>query len=1357
MGSSSSKFRKHLQHGDEYAALQLYNNNSDLRKALDPNLSYGESYCHDTPLHFAARHAMKSLLRIFLYELGGNPNKKNTRNETSLHSVCMVANTRSFTVQQRRLECLTLILQWRGATLKEGDVEKIDIGAQDEKMNTALHYAAASGLTRCVELLVAYQGPLFVENAQRQTPCDCAEKCTHSNIALYLESKMVFSNDNNGEQDEDIDALIDEINNQEAYSGLRAQDLQEAKDQLLVETSDMLRVPLFTAEALLRNYEWSREQLLEAWMEDAIACCEKCGVTPPPSIFVEKPGLSELHHAELSLQNRSMGHMEIVCDICASLIPGTEEPVDMSCDHQFCRGCWERYLNGKIQEGEIHNIMCPAFDCGKLVPVELIETVVSRDMARRYLQFDIKAFVDSNPNIKWCPYPACGRAVRLPENETTSPTGITGMRMSGDTSHAVDCGNGHYFCWECLGDAHEPCSCEHWNKWFEKIQEVKPEELTNTEEETEHAANYLWLVTNSKPCPNCKSPIQKNEGCNHMKCSKCKHDFCWVCLEAWKKHSSATGGYFRCNRYEVVKRNEEDSCELKSEAEAKNRRMQELNRFMHYYSRYKNHEHSYKLEEPLLSTAKEKMMILARAVTDPETANTETKFVEDAVRQLLKARRVLKCSYIYGFYLDDSGYKKTIFEFMQTELEECLESLSQMIARPYLRTPRGRIIQTSNLVQRKRHEFVTAISKGLIPPDTSPNFRKKRRKDLDEDLRKALLASIQDIDPNNPWVKDKSGRHTNVAAYLDWPVDDSEDDSDSEQLGTPPASAMVGGCVRRGCMKPRAQNPRTGAPHDHCSLRCMKLDRLDRSESEGDSDKNSPSHQDADPAEYFTDYQMDLLRAMEMSRLQFIREMGGISAALPGQLPAPVDEPTPLPPTPPTGAKDFLEAGPSMTPGGKSPKQRPRSVEEQLEEMDTDFQRALILSRLSMIAEPTPAPPEEDKELKLAIELSLKETPDGETDQSKQSDISCDLPKVPTDVIESCNNAKIRASGVKSSNKNNECVVDQSPDTNLCIRAPRLARTPSPMFEGEKSDYLGACGGATGGYEPNQSPSQKLLSMEPSAMLETSFVPSAIGSSQFGPIKDLSVANISSSDRDKTEDFKNKTFSDIFARNERNSGKSVNLTSENQIRRSKEKEPRSVCPEQISLKFDNVGKKNKNEAVTLRRQRKEEDKHQMLYRRHSTSHAEDQGKSNIGRQRYSDLSEGSLHCTPRRTQQTKGREWKCYSYTGYEPDTSDIWVPRVDSNRMPPPPPPPPPQAKAAHKESNVEAMLKKLILPQDDENEVFYDMSNKDGATIVEQWDHSPQRSPRTRSPRPPSMSRRRSHDDDDDDSDNFPGAVFV
>ena len=34
--------------------------------------------------------------------------------------------------------------------------------------------------------------------------------------------------------------------------------------------------------------EWSREMLLEAWMDDAIACCDKCGVQPPVSVLEEE-------------------------------------------------------------------------------------------------------------------------------------------------------------------------------------------------------------------------------------------------------------------------------------------------------------------------------------------------------------------------------------------------------------------------------------------------------------------------------------------------------------------------------------------------------------------------------------------------------------------------------------------------------------------------------------------------------------------------------------------------------------------------------------------------------------------------------------------------------------------------------------------------------------------------------------------------------------------------------------------------------------------------------------------------------------------------------------------------------------
>ena len=63
----------------------------------------------------------------------------------------------------------------------------------------------------------------------------------------------------------------------EVYSGLRAQDLQEAKDQLLVETADMLHIPLFTAEALLRDNGESLSRFLRGVVDfclDVVICLQ---------------------------------------------------------------------------------------------------------------------------------------------------------------------------------------------------------------------------------------------------------------------------------------------------------------------------------------------------------------------------------------------------------------------------------------------------------------------------------------------------------------------------------------------------------------------------------------------------------------------------------------------------------------------------------------------------------------------------------------------------------------------------------------------------------------------------------------------------------------------------------------------------------------------------------------------------------------------------------------------------------------------------------------------------------------------------------------------------------------------------
>lgn len=64
-------------------------------------------------------------------------------------------------------------------------------------------------------------------------------------ILLFKDDTLDFHNE------DELSQGVSEAD--EVYCGLRTQDLQEAKDQLLVETSDMLQVPLFTAEALLRD------------------------------------------------------------------------------------------------------------------------------------------------------------------------------------------------------------------------------------------------------------------------------------------------------------------------------------------------------------------------------------------------------------------------------------------------------------------------------------------------------------------------------------------------------------------------------------------------------------------------------------------------------------------------------------------------------------------------------------------------------------------------------------------------------------------------------------------------------------------------------------------------------------------------------------------------------------------------------------------------------------------------------------------------------------------------------------------------------------------------------------------------
>lgn len=92
---------------------------------------------------------MKHLLRTFLNDLGGNPNKKNGLNETVLHCACQLNNTKSFSAQERKAACVQLLLYWKGVPLTSGGREKIDLGAQDKVIHPTVTFIETTGYCFC--------------------------------------------------------------------------------------------------------------------------------------------------------------------------------------------------------------------------------------------------------------------------------------------------------------------------------------------------------------------------------------------------------------------------------------------------------------------------------------------------------------------------------------------------------------------------------------------------------------------------------------------------------------------------------------------------------------------------------------------------------------------------------------------------------------------------------------------------------------------------------------------------------------------------------------------------------------------------------------------------------------------------------------------------------------------------------------------------------------------------------------------------------------------------------------------------------------------------------------------------------
>jgi len=136
--------------------------------------------------------------------------------------------------------------------------------------------------------------------------------------------------------------------------------------------------------------------------------------------------------------------------------------------------------------------------------------------------------------------------------------------------------------------------------------------------------------------------------------------FCWVCLGSWDTHGEATGGFYRCNRFEqgeVDPANEQRDEAAERTAHA---------RYLHYYERALNHGMA-------LRVGREQLRDHADGYTARE---------QDVLRELGRSRGVLRATYIRAFYMRPHSAPLRLLEDQQEQLEKYTELLTELIENP---------------------------------------------------------------------------------------------------------------------------------------------------------------------------------------------------------------------------------------------------------------------------------------------------------------------------------------------------------------------------------------------------------------------------------------------------------------------------------------------------------------------------------------------------------------------------------------------------------------------------------------------------------------------------------------------------
>ena len=240
--------------------------------------------------------------------------------------------------------------------------------------------------------------------------------------------------------------------------------------QLAFEVSNLLGISDDLCLALLHEFRWNKERLVEKFLSE-------------PERSLEAAGLASHPASRCDIGDNRF------CRICRDECD-SQTLYGLACNHKFCKDCYSGYITSSVNDGPICvTLTCPEHQCSQKVMCGTVESLCSEDVFEKFMMYMARNYIETSSTMRWCPSPGCDHVV--------IGSGITAVRCSCGTS----------FCFRCGRETHDPATCHQMELWEEKCQ---------SESET---AN--WILANTKKCPKCSARIEKNHGFGKTHLNQC--------------------------------------------------------------------------------------------------------------------------------------------------------------------------------------------------------------------------------------------------------------------------------------------------------------------------------------------------------------------------------------------------------------------------------------------------------------------------------------------------------------------------------------------------------------------------------------------------------------------------------------------------------------------------------------------------------------------------------------------------------------------------------------------------------------------------------------------------------------------